>query len=210
MNLADAMNPHDSPEFAGVGRLVAWLGHADEGAMSETYRLTRAIAQGDETAFESFHDRYAMRVYQQLLGLTRGDEREAQEVCHQVMLKLAKRFEVFEDEDGLRAWLWRVTKNAFLDHVRRRQRETKLVELAKIEEPTEGSNPAPLAGVLDEVMLDLPVEEAELLNSVYLDKRPIAELAVERGCSYKALESQLTRLRRRVKEAMLRKVRDEH
>jgi RNA polymerase sigma factor (sigma-70 family) len=60
-----------------------------------------------------------------------------------------------------------------------------------------------LAWAFRATLEELPVEDRELLRAFYLDKRPLAELAEEAGQTYKALESRLTRLRRRVKEKML-------
>jgi RNA polymerase sigma-70 factor, ECF subfamily len=208
---ADAMSAGDVPEItAGDGRLLAWFGEHEGTPMSETYRLTQAIAHGDEAAFEEFHEQHALRIYRQLLGLTHGDEREAQEICHQVMMKLAGRCAVFDHEDDLRAWLWRVARNTFLDNCRKRQRDRKLIELAG-ERTTVDPAPAadPLGSAMSTALRGLPDADAELLNAVYVDGRAIAELAVEQGQTYKAMESRLTRLRRRLKEAMLKLMRDE-
>lgn len=48
-----------------------------------------------------------------------------------------------------------------------------------------------------------PPDDGELLRAFYLDKRPLCELADEPGRSYKAIESHMTRLRRKVKENLL-------
>ena len=205
------MSTGDAPEItAGDGRLTAWFGEPGEQPMSETYRLTQAIAHGDESAFEKLHERHSLRLYRQLLGMTRGDEREAQEICHQTMMKVARRCEIIESEDELGAWLYRVAKNTFLDHRRQQQRDRKIVDLA--EEHSRNDNrrsPDELGDAMSRAMRDLPPEEAELLNAVYVDGHTIANMAAQHGQTYKAMESRLTRLRRKVKERMLKLMRDE-
>ena len=57
--------------------------------------LTRAIRAGDEQAFSQFYDLYHLRLYQQALLLSKGNEQEAREVLQSVVLKLARKFQVF-------------------------------------------------------------------------------------------------------------------
>jgi len=77
----------------------------------------------------------------------------------------------------------------------------------RVSKPSSDAVEIPL--VVSAALQGLPPEDAELLNTVYVDGRAIAEVASEHGQSYKAMESRLTRLRRRVKEAMLKGIRDE-
>ena len=62
-----------------------------------------------------------------LLGYARsqykGNETEAREVLQTVVIKLAKRFEVFEEERRFWGWLCRVARNAFVDSCRARRHE---------------------------------------------------------------------------------------
>ena len=73
--------------------------------------LTRSVRRGDDEAFARFYDLYSFRVYKFLLVLARGDESQAREVCQAVFIKLAKRFEEFDEEGKLWAWLCTVAKN---------------------------------------------------------------------------------------------------
>src|SRR5215831_2529177 len=76
--------------------------------------LTAAIRAGDERAFGQFYDLYHLRLYQHALLLAKGNEQEAREVLQTAILKLARRFEVFEDEKRLWSWLCRCLRNAYL------------------------------------------------------------------------------------------------
>jgi RNA polymerase sigma factor (sigma-70 family) len=197
------------PDASAIAGEWAALVAAERSPMSETYQLTRAIGAGDEAAFEQFYSAYAGRIHGQLLALARGDERTAQELCQRVMIKLAGGIPVLEQEADLRAWLGRVTRNTFIDHCRTAAVRRKVIPLSEISE-TKIDADNQLRQALDAAMTELPATDAELLNKIYIDRQPIADAAEELGVSYKALESRLTRLRRKVKEHMIRQMRNGH
>jgi RNA polymerase sigma-70 factor (ECF subfamily) len=174
--------------------------------------LTTAIRRGDAAAFASFYDAYAPRLYQYLLALSRGHEPEAREVFQTVSIKLAQRMEVFEDERVLWAWLRRLAHNAFLDHLRARRRADNTVPLetlaAGLADPAAPDDH--LAEALRQVLAECDPREAELLRAIYVDQRPLRELAAESGQTYKALESRLARLRQKLKSKLLSRLRHEN
>ena len=174
--------------------------------------LTRAVRRGDAEAFSRFYDLYSFRLYKFLLVMARGDETEAREVCQAVFIKLAKRCEVFDDERRLWAWLCVLAKNTFVDNWRTRQRRNRFVPLDELSaEPNGHENPDHhLSEILREALAALPPDERELIQSVYVDKRPLRELADETGQSYKAVESRLGRLRHKLKEQLLKGLRHEN
>ena len=173
--------------------------------------LTRAVRAGDATAFARFYDLYSLRIYKHLLVLAHGDESAAREVFQTVAIKLAKKIEIFDDERPLLAWLQRVAHNAFIDYWRTRQREARNVPLAEpADEPcsVESADPR-LHDALRQALEGCDAEERELLCAFYIDGRPLAELARQSGQSYKALESRLARLRRKVRQQFLLNLRHE-
>jgi RNA polymerase sigma factor (sigma-70 family) len=174
--------------------------------------LTLAIRQGDAVAFARFYDLYSFRLYRFLLVLARGDENTAREVCQAAMTKLAKRFEVFDDEGMLWAWLCAVAKNTFIDHYRAQRRRDRFVSLEEMPASTAGAenSTGQLSEILREAMAALPLEERELMQAAYIDKRPLQELADGSGLTYKAVESRLARLRQKLKEQLLKKLRHEN
>jgi RNA polymerase sigma-70 factor (ECF subfamily) len=174
--------------------------------------LTLAIRRGDAAAFAQFYDLYSFRLYRFLLALTRGDENTAREVCQAVMTKLAKRFEVFDDERMLWAWLCVLAKNTFIDHYRARRRRDRFVSLEEMPASIAGEENAAgqLSEILREALAALQPDERELLQAAYVDKRALGELAEAAGLTYKAVESRLARLRQKLKEQLLRNLRHEN
>jgi RNA polymerase sigma factor (sigma-70 family) len=186
-------------------------GHTAEGA-PDIRALTLAIRRGDAAAFARFYDLYSFRLYRFLLVLARGDENEAREICQTALTKLAKRFEVFDDERQLWAWLCRLAKNTFIDHYRAQRRRDRLVSLEEMPAPIAEADHA--AGQLSELLREaldaLTTEERELMQAAYIDRRPLQELAAASGLTYKAVESRLARLRQKLKEQLLKELRHEN
>ncbi len=129
-----------------------------------------------------------------------------------MLIKLAKRFQVFDEERRLWAWLCVVAKNAFIDHRRARQRDDRFVPLDDLAKDAEDEprTPSQLSEILREILPTLPSEERELLQAAYVDGRPLGELAEASGQTYKAMECRLARLRRKLKEQLLNYLRHEH
>jgi RNA polymerase sigma-70 factor (ECF subfamily) len=173
--------------------------------------LTRAIRAGDEPAFSQFYDLYHLRLYQQALLLSKGDEQEAREVLQSVVLKLARKFQVFDDEKRFWAWLCRCLQNAYVDLCRGRRRDKKLVPLDELsaELPNLESPRDPWSDALGRAMAQFAPDEQELLRAAYEDERPLQELADGSGQSYKAVESRLGRLRQKLKTRLLSQLRNE-
>jgi RNA polymerase sigma-70 factor, ECF subfamily len=178
---------------------------------AELLALTKAIRRGDEAAFARFYDLYSFRLYKFLLVLARGDENEAREVCQAVMIKLARRFAVFADEQKLWAWLRALSRNAFIDYCRARSRRRRLVSLEELAPEPRGAEQADhhLTEILREALAGLQPDERELLQAAYVDERALQELADASGQTYKAVESRLARLRHKLKTQVLNQLRHE-
>ncbi|MFO1499189.1 MAG: sigma-70 family RNA polymerase sigma factor [Verrucomicrobiota bacterium] len=181
-------------------------------APAETRVLTAAVKRGDESAFTRFHELYCLRLYKLLLRLAKGREADAREVLQVVMIKVTKRFKVFDEEVKLWAWLCLVARHSYVDLYRSRRRDQRFVSLETLaeglSESTEGETAVGVA--FGHAMSELPEEDRELLRVVYLDKRPLVELAGESGVSYKAMESRLTRLRQKVRVKLLAHLQNEN
>ena len=173
--------------------------------------MTDAIRGGNEEAFTKLHDLYSLRLYKYLLVLTKGDELEAREALQIVFVKLARKMEVFDEERRLWAWMCRLTRNVFLDRYRSRRRDARLVSLDQLPLESEArESETALSHSLKAALGLFAPEDAELLRAAYIDDRPLQELADEAGQSYKAMESRLGRLRRKLKEAVFENLRHEN
>ena len=179
--------------------------------MANLKELTKAISKGDEAAFTRFYDLYSLRLYKHLLVLAKGNEAEAREVLQTVVVKLAKGFKVFDEERRMWGWLCRLARNSYVDLCRARRREQRFVSLeehkAELVEPRDGDHR--LSASLHHALEQLTAEERELIRAAYVDERPLKELANASGQTYKAVESRLARLRRKLKTNLLNHLRHE-
>ena len=168
-------------------------------------QFTRAIGQGDEQAFNRFYDLYSLRLYKYLLVLAHGNENEAREALQTVVVKLARNFKVFDQEVRLWCWLCRIARNAYVDLCRARQRDQRFVPLDEFVTDLAESRLADhrLSSALQAALQLLTPEECELVRAAYVDQRPLQELTDASGHTYKAVESRLGRLRRKLKNNLL-------
>jgi RNA polymerase sigma factor (sigma-70 family) len=180
-------------------------------AVPDLRELTKAVCRGDEAAFTRLYDLYSLRLYKHLLVLAKGNEDEAREVLQTVVVKLARGFKIFDEERRMWGWLCRLARNSYVDLCRARRREQRFVPLeehkAELVEPGDGEHR--LSASLHYALEQLTPEERELMRAAYVDELPLQELANASGRTYKAVESRLARLRRKLKTSLLNHLRHE-
>jgi len=182
-------------------------------APSAIAHLTGRLAAGEEAAFREFHAVYFDRLYQFLLGVTRGDRHAAGDAIQEAMLRVARHARRFEDEEIFWGWLRAIARNAARDGNRKQRRYlARLKEfalgfhrpaLAEVAEPA----PDDLRGLLQEILSDLSPSDRELIEGKYFRGETVAELAVQNDATEKAIESRLARLRQQLGAQVQRKLR---
>ena len=93
---------------------VAFAGEAE---------LVEGLQAGDSTAYRRFVDSNSANVYNLALKLL-GDEQEAEDVLQETFLSAFRAIDRFEGRSKLSTWLYRITYNASLMHLRKRERMT--------------------------------------------------------------------------------------
>jgi RNA polymerase sigma-70 factor, ECF subfamily len=87
-----------------------------------------ALAQGgDHAAFEYIYKAYRRRVYSVCLRMIRNPA-EAEDLTQQTFLQLFRKIGTFRSESNFSTWLYRVTVNVVLLHMRHRKPAAALVE----------------------------------------------------------------------------------
>lgn len=183
-----------------------------ETAPGSVAKLTRRLAAGEEAAFREFHELYFNRLYQFLLVVTRGQEQEAQDALQETLLRVVRYVRRFESDEVFWSWLKVVARTAARDGGRQRRRYFHLLQnFARRRRNDDHESLATddnrLSALLDESLEELDPPDRRLLAGKYLDGETIKELAALTGLTDKAVESRLGRLRRRVRELMLKKLR---
>jgi RNA polymerase sigma-70 factor (ECF subfamily) len=173
--------------------------------------LTRRLAAQEDAAFREFHARYFDQLYQFLLVVTRGQEHEAREALQETLLRVARHGRAFDDEEAFWCWLKTVARNAARDGGRRRRRYFALLErfsigLTSNDTLSGDDSEARLQTLLAETLNELAPDERSLVEEKYLEGAAVRDLAARTGQSEKAIESRLLRVRRYLRERLLKKL----
>lgn len=180
-------------------------------------------ALGPGWGFEQAAMPFLDALYNTAYRMTRNAE-DAEDLIQETYLKAFKYYDKFEAGTNLKAWLFKIMKNTFINNYRRRQLEPPQSDFAEIEEAFENrvsedaaqqiKNPEQEA--LEDV-LDEHVQKA--LDTLPADYRMAVMLSDLEGFSYKEIAdilevpvgtvmSRLYRGRKLLEEAMLRYARE--
>ncbi len=195
-NLLLALNsqrsvPQCSPETGG--RDIAWL--------------TAKIRAGDEEAFREFHRVYFDRLYHFLLVVARGREDEAMEALQETLLRVVHYIRKFENEETFWSWLKAVARSAARDGGRKHSRYLALLQRFTLHlERSAENSPDEMDAILQETLEELDSSDRQIIKGKYMHGATVRELALETGLTEKAVESRLLRLRRQIRETILKKL----
>ena len=175
-------------------------------------RLTARLRSGEEAAWREFHHQYFDRLMRYLLVMCRGDEEASREAMQAALVKIVRHVRRFDREEAWWCWLTVVVRSCVIDDARRRSSYRAF--LARYSEGFRHSGKPdadePWPELLDECLAALPADERTLLIAKYRDGESTAGLAADAGCTPKAMESRLARLRQRVRAALLDHFRHEN
>jgi len=172
--------------------------------------LTARMARGDEAAFREFFQVYFHRLLRYLLVVTAGREDIAREALQLTFVRVARHVRRFESEAAFWNWLTVLARSAFVDETRKQTRHWNLLERFFQERPPEIENPdadREFWRLVKDEMAALPEDERVLLEQKYFAGEAVRDLAEERKLTEKALESRLLRIRRKLRAAVLERLR---
>jgi RNA polymerase sigma-70 factor (ECF subfamily) len=177
----------------------------------------------EERNFEAAAMPYLDALYNTAARMTRNAQ-DAEDLVQETYLKAYKYYDKFEEGTNLKAWLFKILKNTFINSYRRAQLQPPQSDFADIEESFEsqiseeasGQIPNPEQELLENV-LDEDVQRA--IDQLPQDYRMVVLLADLEGFSYKEISdileipvgtvmSRLYRGRRLLESEMLRYARE--
>ena len=179
-------------------------------------RITAAIQKGNEAAFQTFYEQYCDRLFRYLLVVTSGNEDLSRELMQTTMTKVVRAMKPIADERAFWSWLSTIARNAFLDVCRKSRRQPRLVPLSASEKeviaplaPTPAEEDLPLMQALDDCLGALEPGERQLIEAFYFSHDSQQTIAQRDHTTPKAVESRLARIRRKLRENILRQLRHE-
>ena len=87
----------------------------------------------DRSTFAERAMEYAPQLYSTALRMTRNAA-DAEDLVQETMMRGYRSFETFEEGTNLRAWLFRILTNAFINRYRSKQRRPTETDLADVED----------------------------------------------------------------------------
>jgi len=171
------------------------------------------MVQGDEAAYRTFYDAYFPRLERYLLVVAAGDEEAAREALQTTLVRVVRHIKPFAEETPFWRWLTVLARSAFTDEFRKRRRFLAFLDRftrhVEVEHGDDGEADERLLVLLQRSLAELPHEERRLVEEKYFEQRPVRELAGAMQASDKAIESRLVRIRHKLRDAMLKALKDE-
>lgn len=107
-------------------------------------KLIDGLARGDRAAFREFVEQYKKKIYYLALDMV-GNPVDAEDVSQEVFLKVHRSFGTFHKDAKISSWIYRVTYNACIDHLRKRELTPEPVADEALE--ARSRSDAPLSGM---------------------------------------------------------------
>jgi len=159
----------------------------------------RAVAGGDRDAFAALCRRHAPVLHRFATRML-GEPADAEDVVQETLLRFWREAGRF---DGSRArlstWLHRCTYNACVDQLRRRGRHTPPDADTEAPSPEELTLASDRGRTVQRALAALPERQRTALLLCHYQRLPQAEAAAVMDLSLNALESLLSRARRRLR-----------
>ena len=181
----------------------------------EVVALTRRMARGDETAYRLFYDAYFDRLLRYLLVVTGGNEEAAREALQLALVRVVRHVKAFDTEEKFWSWLTVLARSALADESRKRRRYFSFLERftrhlqTGTVAPDSGEADDQLRALLASNLTALPGDERQLVEQKYLLRQSVREIADGQQTTEKAVESRLSRVRRKLKDAVLVELKNE-
>jgi len=160
-------------------------------------------------AWRTFYSAYFDRLLRYLLVVAAGNEDTAREALQGTLVRVTRHVKVFHDENVLWSWLTVLARSALADESKKRRRYFSFLDrfMQHARAENDGANERQteerLQGLLERQVGLLPPDERGLIEQKYFARRAVREIADELQTTEKAVESKLSRVRKKLKDAVL-------
>ena len=170
-----------------------------------TNELARCAAGGDAVAFEQLIEAHYDTIHA-FAWRWCGCAQDADDIAQNVCVKLAAAIKGFRGEASFKTWIYRITYNAAIDHIRQTQRmrprePSNIVKL--IDGPTLST---PESQTIDAQLWDqvrsLPPKQCDAVLLVYAQDLSHGEAAAIMGCCEKTVSWHLHAARKALKSGL--------
>ena len=166
-------------------------------SFGDTASLTDALRRGDEAAFRWLHAQWGARLYRYSIALAAADHALADEITQATWRRAVRHLRMMESEAALWNWLARAARHAATDL--RRTDSRYRAALNRYPAPNADGADDGLCAALDAALAQLGDEERQLLDERYSQRLPLDAIAAHLGCTTRAVEGRLARLRQKLR-----------
>jgi RNA polymerase sigma-70 factor (ECF subfamily) len=208
------VDTRSTPFYAPVLIRYALMSEDQPPSVSDIAALTARMARGEEEAFRVFHATYSPRLLRYLFALTRGQEEAARDALQLALVRVARHVRRFDSEAVFWSWLTVLARSAVVDEARKRRRQASLLhrffQWRQVDDqPTDSEADTHLFALLELSISELAPEERTLIERKYFNGESVREIASSLHATEEAVESRLVRARRRLKELVAVRLKDE-
>lgn len=178
--------------------------------------VIRQVLEGDQQAFAKLVQAYEKQVYNLCLRMC-GNREDARDLTQEAFVKAWRGLRFFQQESSFSTWLYRLTSNVCIDHLRREKRQVRVSLTVEHDEKEpvelEIADPQPLP---EEQMLHHEQQRAVAQAMMQLEEefRQVLILRVVQDLSYEQIaqimnlrvgtvKSRLARARQKLKKILL-------
>jgi RNA polymerase sigma-70 factor (ECF subfamily) len=158
--------------------------------------LIAALAAGDDAALRQLFTRHAPWLATRLRTVLPPPDVE--DVLQETFLAVWKGASAYRPRGSPQAWMWVIARNQAALLLRRRGPATAPL----VESPQAGLDPAEAALVRAEIAAALAGPEGDVLRLMYVEDRPVAEVAALLGVPVGTVKSRAHRARRLLRVAL--------
>lgn len=168
--------------------------------------MTTGMANGSESAYREFFDKYFDRIYRRMLVRARGDEHLSRDLAQAVLLRVTRYVEPMDSEARLVGWLNQIIRSVHIDWLRKNSRQPEVGGISMLEAQTAGDELGENVELLESLEMGLGklnADESELVRLTYFEDVPHKSIAKKFNTTPKAVESKLARIRAKLRGYIL-------
>lgn len=125
---------------------------------------------------------------------------ESEDILQEVFIKILSKIDTLKDSSKLRSWIFQMTRNAIIDHFRRKKNEELEAEIRDIEDETDENAMNEATGWIGYYVDSLPENYREAVVMYEMKGLSQKEVADQLGISYVNARSRIQRGRQLLKK----------
>lgn len=167
-----------------------------------------AVLAGNADAFDDIVRRY-QRLVASVVWRYGGRASEVDELVQDIFVKTYRNLALYRPEHAFSSWLYRLSANHVLDHLRRKKRDPAKDELPEQVRDPRAAPAAPLeererAAALRDALADIDARYRDVLVAVYFEGARVDEAARTLGLPPGTVKTRLMRGREQLKKRLRR------